>query len=439
MLYKKIDPNSGESLSNALDVFGVSPTNVAFSDHHWRQYLTLNPVNTPPYHFKVHSSSSFLDLTKTFLVTQMRIWALNDQGAKAAIPPNANVAPIQMIGSTFIKNLKISINNQEVYDSNSLYAYKAYLDTELSFGREAKSSWLQSSGYFLDESLNQNDVQGAGFVARKELFSGSRVVELVSRLNCDLFNQPKLMIPHVEIDIELTPNSDNFLVHAPGVLDADRYVVEIVDCRLMVKALEIMDSLSLEFNQKLDKTPATYNVRKSVIKPIFISAGRFEFNGLLDAETVPRRVTLALVGNDAFNGRLSLSPFKFKPFNLREISIHTMGKQVPTVPYNLDYPNGRYIRAYNDMMDSLGFLYTQEGNAITRKMYGTQWTIYTFNLTNSGEDEPNFELVKNACTNVNVKFATAVPANGIILIVYMESDGIVMVDRNRSLSTDNTL
>jgi hypothetical protein len=290
MLYKKIDPRSGESISDALNfMFDVSPTNVAFSDHHWRQYLTLNPVNTPPYHFKIHTSSSFLDLQKCFLVTQMRIWTFNDQGVKIPIPPNANVAPIQMIGSTFIKNLKLSINNQEQYDSNSLYAYKAYLDTELSFGREAKSSWLQSSGYFLEDSLNQNNVRGSGFIARKNLFAASNNVELVSRINCDLFNQPKLMIPHVEIDIEITPNNDNFMIHAPGAGANVRYELEITDCRLYVKALEIMDSLSLEFNQKLDKSPAVYNIRKSQIKPIFISTGRFEFNGLIDTEAVPRR------------------------------------------------------------------------------------------------------------------------------------------------------
>jgi hypothetical protein len=72
-------------------------------------------------------------------------------------------------------------------------------------------------------------------------------------------------------------------------------------------------------------------------------------------------------------------------------------------------------------------------------MFGKQWTIYSFNLTNSGEDEPNFELVKNACTNINIKFSTAVPANGIILLVYMETDSITLIDRNRALATDNTV
>jgi hypothetical protein len=31
---------------------------------------------------------------------------------------NENVAPIQMIGGTFIKNLKVSINGREIFDSN---------------------------------------------------------------------------------------------------------------------------------------------------------------------------------------------------------------------------------------------------------------------------------------------------------------------------------
>jgi hypothetical protein len=32
---------------------------------------------------------------------------------------NENVAPVQMPGGTFIKNLKIIMNGREIYDSNS--------------------------------------------------------------------------------------------------------------------------------------------------------------------------------------------------------------------------------------------------------------------------------------------------------------------------------
>jgi hypothetical protein len=326
------------------------------------------------------------------------------------------------------------------------------MDIETSHSSQAKYTWLQAGGYAIDSVGYMDRVDNPGFEERKRMFSGSQTVQLITRLNGDLWNQPKLMIT-----IEITPNDDTLVLQAfntPAVTNAagvvtqeaivastTTYVLEILSCYLLVKTMDLMDSLSLEFNQKLDKTPATYNIRKTVVKPLFISEGRYEFNGLLDTETVPRRVTLALVENSAFKGHKKKTPFAFKHYNVESVSIQTMGKQYPTVPYMLDYEAGRYKRAYVDMMDGLGFLHSQESNNIDPTQFANEWCIYVFNLTNSGEDEPNFELIKNACTNVNIKFKNGYPvqANGLVLIAYLEYDGIVMIDKNRSLTSDNTL
>jgi hypothetical protein len=33
---------------------------------------------------------------------------------------NENVAPIQMIGASFIRNMKVTVNGREIYDSNGI-------------------------------------------------------------------------------------------------------------------------------------------------------------------------------------------------------------------------------------------------------------------------------------------------------------------------------
>jgi hypothetical protein len=44
------------------------------------------------------------------------------QGATLVdMPTTEQVAPIQMIGATFIKNIKVTINGREIYDSNGCY------------------------------------------------------------------------------------------------------------------------------------------------------------------------------------------------------------------------------------------------------------------------------------------------------------------------------
>ncbi|KAL3072147.1 hypothetical protein niasHT_036144 [Heterodera trifolii] len=83
------------------------------------------------------------------------------------------------------------------------------------------------------------------------------------------------------------------------------------------------------------KQPATYAVRKTEIKSSFISVGRYEFEYNVFSATIPRRVTIALVGNSAFHGDYKLSPFMFEPFDLREISDH-------------------FVSAFVDMYEALG-------------------------------------------------------------------------------------
>jgi len=63
-------------------------------------------------------------------------------------------------------------------------------------------------------------------------------------------------------------------------------------------------------------------------------------------------------------------------------------------------------------------------------MFKNGWNLYVFNLTNSQEDSQGFELVKDGCTTVQIRFSSAVPAGGITLIAYAETDGLILIDRS---------
>ena len=46
---------------------------------------------------------------------------------------DTDLAPIQAIGQTFIQQLKVQVGNVDVYDGGTLYPYRCYLTTELSY------------------------------------------------------------------------------------------------------------------------------------------------------------------------------------------------------------------------------------------------------------------------------------------------------------------
>lgn len=437
MAFYKIDNDSLNSITNALDFFQIPPTNVSVSSAKTFEILPSNPLSDTPYHFKIHSSDNYIDLSKCFLYTEFRIQKLN-AGVLKDLEATDNVAPIQMLGNTFIKDMRISVNGREIFNSNSLMAYKSYLTHELSYSTEAKKSHLTAAGYALDTKDDDTLETGTGFTTLKEMFSLSKSVQMMSKLDADIFNQELYLINHCGMDITIMPNDGNFMLIAP---DANiTYQLELLSCKLYVKKISLLDGLAMDIAKKLDLKPVRYAVRKSMMKSFFISAGHFEYNANLFQDQIPRRIILGLVANTDYVGNVKTSPFNFKHFDVREISVIANGRQYPQAPYELDYENGKYVRPFHDMNDAIGFVNTGGGNSISYTRYGKTHCIYVFNLTNSGEDQGGmFDLIKNGTTAVNIKFKKQVPTGGVMLVVFGEVDSLIMLDKNRTISSDTTI
>ncbi|KAL3084407.1 hypothetical protein niasHS_008562 [Heterodera schachtii] len=364
----------------------------------------------------IHPITSYVDLSKVFVCTEFKLKKVADDGVVVDVPANAAVGLIQMPGATFIRNLKVHINQREVYDSNQLYSYKVFLDTELSYPVAAKEAYFGVAGYFRDSDPTKvND-------KRKKAVEESKSFQTISKLSADIFNQDLYMISNVEIDIELALQSDDFMTHQEAA-NRDKYTLEVVDCRLIVKTVDLMDGLSLDIAKKLDLEPARYGIRKTLMKSLFITGGRYDFSANLFTEEVPRRVIIGLVPNQNYIGHNQKNPFYFNHHNVRDIELTASGRTYPQFPYNLDYKNNRYARAYHDTQEHLGMACTTESNGISYSMFKTAYCLYVFQMTNSQEDSPGFELIKEGCTAVNIRFAEAVPNEGVTLIAYADMSG----------------
>jgi hypothetical protein len=273
------------------------------------------------------------------------------------------------------------------------------LDTELSYPISVKDSFLTCTGYRRD-AADQNSTTGGGYEKRKSMFATSKTVQLMHKIDADIFNQELYLISNVEIDVEITPNETDFLIIIPeriaAAANTNNYAFEITNCRLFVKTIDLMDGLSLDIARRLDTQPARYGLRKTLLKSLFITEGRTEYTNAIYTDEVPRRIILGLLENSAYNGSKFKSPFNFKNFDLREITISASGRTYPQVPYNLDYGNDRYVRAFHDFCEYTGQAYGTESNGIDYSMYKSGWCLYAFSLSNSMENENCFELIKVA-------------------------------------------
>ncbi|KAL3084300.1 hypothetical protein niasHS_009788 [Heterodera schachtii] len=417
----------------------IPPTNVSVVRSFFRQVLPLATITQEsPYLFRLYSDNLWTDLSRIYLYLELSIEKPGANDKWVAIDDaDTSVSAIQGIGQTFVQQLKVTVGNTEVYDSGNLYPFKAYITNELSFPINAKKNFLGSTGYY--HTVNQDDSTDDGFKERCKIFKGGKNAQFLSRLDFDLGNQELYLLNNLDLLFTIYKAKDVFILQTLKANDATKYRLTVHDVKIYAKMVEVQPSLNMSLYKTLEKQPATYAVRKTEIKSSFISVGRYEFEYNVFSATIPRRVTIALVGNSAFHGDYKLSPFMFEPFDLREISVHAGGVVYPAVPYKLNFSKDHFVSAFVDMYEALGMANSERSFDISMAQFKKGWTFFVIPLTSTLDDSCGFELLRSGTTNVRATFNSPIPLGGVEMIVLGEFDQMIMVDYNRHIVTDSKL
>ncbi|KAL3067817.1 hypothetical protein niasHS_016783 [Heterodera schachtii] len=209
---------------------------------------------------------------------------------------------------------------------------------------------------------------------------GGKRAQFLSRIDFDLGNQELYLLNNLDLLFTIYKAKDSFLLQTLKLNDTNKYRLAVHDVKIYAKMIEVQPSLNMNLYKTLEKQPATYAVRKTEIKSSYISVGRYEFEYNVFSSTIPRRVTIALVDNSAFNGDYKMSPFKFDPFEIREISVHAGGMVYPVVPYKLDFSKNYFVRPFVDMYEALGMANSERSFDITMSQFKDGWTFFVVPL-----------------------------------------------------------
>jgi len=422
-----------------LDLFYVPGTNVGVLNVTFKEFLTLNPVSAAPYHFSIPPTQQLIDLSMTTIESVWTMQHSNDNGATwANVAAADDISVIQMFGATWMRNVKLTAAGREISNSNNLHAYKVFFDTLVNYDKSAKETHLAMSCYYPDDNDLQ-DPAGVGFVARRARFEDGARAHFIHNLDVDLFNQPRYFINNIPLDIEIHPNSQEFLGHSPAMAATGRIRFQLHDLRLMVAFPTLSDSMMMSINGTLERRAAVYHIRRAELKTVYLEAGRTEMNVNIFTDLVPRNVIMAMVATGAYNGSYTTSPFNFQPFNIQTHHIEVNGIRYPAVQRDMDFANNDYTWAYYEFMRNLGYAFTNSSCGITLDMYRTGWTIFDWDLTSNAKNDTCFELMKRGTTSYHVRFRQAIPAGGVTLVFKGDFDAIIKVDGARQVTSDRTI
>ena len=67
-------------------------------------------------------------------------------------PKTAHVAPVNNTLHSLFSQLDVSLNDVPISSSTPTYLYRAYIETHLNYGNDAKESSLNAGLYYMDDN-----------------------------------------------------------------------------------------------------------------------------------------------------------------------------------------------------------------------------------------------------------------------------------------------
>ena len=145
---------SCECAKTELDVFSVPPTQTSIEYGIYVEYHPLSSItDSRPIEFYVSSSGqNYLDFANTQLLVKTKI----TRGNGDDITDADHVGRVNLFLHTLSHQVDVSLNDVQVSQSAGTYAYRAYIESLLSYGPQAKTSQLTATMYYKDTAGNMD-------------------------------------------------------------------------------------------------------------------------------------------------------------------------------------------------------------------------------------------------------------------------------------------
>lgn len=204
---------SNQSHPEELDLFSTPPTQGAYENIQWVDYRPVSQLKEDaPVEFVIPScGSQYLNLKQTYLKVKARLLKMDG----TELDMEDTVGPVNNIMHSLWSQVEVLAQQKMVSPATNNYGYKALIETLLSYDANAKGTQLQASGFFKDtagamDATNPVTGGNSGLGRRFNLMFGSKVTDFIGPIHADLFQQDRLLLNGVEVQVKLWPARPTF-------------------------------------------------------------------------------------------------------------------------------------------------------------------------------------------------------------------------------------
>ena len=319
---------SEEAMPSELLLWSTRGTQTGIRNVKQIDYQPVNSLtNSDTINFEIPGQPNLL-LKKVEIISKFKITKKDGED----LTDTDNVSPVSNFGHSLWKLVDVTLNSRVSIMSpmHNSYNMEAFFDTILNEDSDRESKLFRDQCFLLDSASNKSesenlvfsgkDVKNSNASKRAKRIAKSKSLTIINDLHCSLFKQSKALVPNLDISISLTKNSTKyFLLHD----EDDEYLWDIEKVFLRVTYTEPQEFLLPLLQQRLLKSPASYECNKTEISTFAIPSGvtSYTFTNLFRGY-LPHFVVFCVQDRDAISGNSEKNPFTFHPFKSIQIFIN---------------------------------------------------------------------------------------------------------------------
>jgi len=422
--------DENELTTSSLDVFSVPPVDSVLKEGRTVYYYpTTSITNAGPYEFLIpRDPDHFICLPLTRLEGVLSVTKPDG----TAIADDSKLAIVNLFTQSIFKQVECELNGTEVCDlSTPTYAFKSYLETHLTYSKDAKETHLYASHYEPDTLDKETAVDGTNTAAvnRFKRIKGKRCY-FSNIIHSDFFQCQKLLIPNVEIKLKFIRNDDKFSFLGPAT---EECMITVHSLKLQVRKIKIDSRVQQGIETQLQSTPAIYNITQSKIKTFQIPTATksIDIPNIIQGN-IPRSVHIFFVSNAGFNGEITGNPFYFNNLTIDYFNLKINGVPVCPTPFQPDFANSNAVREYRWFLENIGIQHENETNGINFDNYKSNSCVWNFDLTPDLCNSFHLHETKAGSMDVTLSFKTAL-ANPVYMLVYGCYNSSIAIDADRNV------
>ena len=406
-----------------MSIFEPLPTDTAILVREWIEFRPVNQLGEDAaieFHV-VPQSSGYLDLKQSRLNVKFKI----TKGDGSSVTDADVVAPINLVLHSLFSQVECQLQQKSVSEVGTNYPYKAYIDTLMTTTQSKMC--MNSSQLFIKDSsgrFDDADAKTGGNLGLYERWTYTRnggIVDLEGPLLLDLFQQERLILNGVTLDLKLWPSRHAFRLMSDNIQADEK--IKIVDATLKMCIQRPNPALTMAHTKALEESTAMYPYMNSTIKIASIAEGEFSFSAdNMFQEEVPSQLILGLVSSKAYSGDYKRSPFNFQHYDCNFVALYVDGQSLPTKPLQSQFNEGNYLSAYKTLQSVGSDVW------IDRTEYANGYTLYVLDIN----PYVDFNAKRKAHCRLELRFAKALPES-VTLVMYGKFPEILRIDQARSV------